>query len=186
MLNQSTELFQLLKVKLCPLLPNSYVEALSPRTSECEEKARVMAGQLFAKEIRQVIVDPVDYLSRSQGGPVGDTLSDDLDPHELRGKGFGNFVPAETLSAWLERDRMKWRENDSEGISEAGSSVLECRAVAHGQGRRATALSWCILGTEHAANGDYSQALKSSGICLAGFQTWLGTMTPFYPAISFS
>lgn len=67
MLNQGTELFQLLKVKLCPLLPNSYVEALTPRTSECEEKAKVMDGPLFVKEIRHVIVDPIDYLSRSQG-----------------------------------------------------------------------------------------------------------------------
>lgn len=115
---------------------------------------------------------------------MGDPLSDDLDFHELCGKGFGNFVPAGTLSPWIERDRMKWRESNSEGISEAGSLVPEGRAVAHGQRCRATAPSWYILGTEHADNGDYSQALKSSGICLAGFQTWLGTMTPFYPAIS--
>lgn len=100
-------------------------------------------------------------------------------------KVFGNFVLAETLSVWIERKGMKWRENDSEGTLEAGSLVSEGRAVAHGQECRATAPSWCILGTEHAANGDYSHSLKSSGICLAGFQTWLETMTPFYPAIFF-
>lgn len=147
-----------------------------PRTSESERRPRVCLHNHVLKRWGMWIMGPRDRLGRSQGGPVGDLSSDDVGPHELHGRILyqqKHCQPGlkETETGW-NKGRMNLK------VAQRLAAPWPPRAATQCQECRATPPF--LMRPEGMA---FSQkGLVSSlklGICPAGFQTWLRTVTLF-------